>query len=56
MDTDKRIARQLLNEQGFDVDEERIHIPSTKKRRVENVKHNEADKQQAQHTQWLVTD
>jgi hypothetical protein len=54
MDTDKRIARQLLNEQGFDVDEERIYIPS--KRSVENVKHNEADKQQAQHTQRLVTD
>jgi hypothetical protein len=32
---DKRLAKQLLNEQGFDVDEERIHIPSTEKRRVE---------------------
>jgi hypothetical protein len=55
VNNDKRIAKQLLNEQGFDVDEERIHIPS-KKRRIENVKHNEADKQQAQHTQRLVTD
>ena len=35
MNNDKRIAKQLLNEQGFDVDEDRIHIPSTKKRRVE---------------------
>ena len=26
MDTDKRIAKQMLNEQGIDVDEERIHI------------------------------
>jgi hypothetical protein len=34
VNNDKRIAKQLLNEQGFDVDEERIHIPS-KKRRVE---------------------
>ena len=35
MGNDKRLAKQLLNEQGFDVDEERIHIPSTEKRRVE---------------------
>lgn len=35
MGNDKRLAKQLLNEQGFDVDEERIHIPSAKKRRVE---------------------
>jgi hypothetical protein len=35
VNNDKRIAKQLLNEQGFDVDEDRIHIPSTKKRRVE---------------------
>jgi hypothetical protein len=35
VNNDKRIAKKLLNEQGFDVDEDRIHIPSTKKRRVE---------------------
>jgi hypothetical protein len=35
VNNDKRIAKQLLNYQGFDVDEERIHIPSTKKRRME---------------------
>jgi len=32
VNNDKRIAKQLLDEQGFDVDEERIHIPSKKRR------------------------
>ena len=50
MGNDKRIAKQLLNEQGFDVDEDRIHIPSTKKRRSENAERGKEDKQQAQHS------
>ena len=28
--TDKKFAKQLLDEQGFDVDESQIHIPSKK--------------------------
>jgi hypothetical protein len=53
VNNDKRIAKQLLNEQGFDVDEERIHIPS-KKRRSENAERGKEDKQQTQHSQWAT--
>jgi hypothetical protein len=53
VNNDKRIAKQLLNEQGFDVDEERIHIPS-KKRRIENAERGKEDKQQTQHSQWAT--
>lgn len=45
MASDKAIARALLNEQGFDVDEDRIAIPSKRcdmdlKRKTQNDKHN----------------